>query len=171
MTAPVVRHTWALRGHTPEVASWGGPHRKVSVIGALWVAPDRGTVRLGFQLHPNANLNGARIVDFVRQQRAQRKGPMQVIWDRLSAHRGVKVRRYQAAHPEVEADCLPPYAPELNPIEYVWGYVKRNLLANRGFLGVEELTKAARRAIRSLQRQPGLLRSFILHSDLPLDIC
>ncbi len=47
-----------------------------------------------------------------------------------------------------------PYAPELNPIEYVWGYLKLNPLANLAFFDLEQLTTTARRHTRSLQRKP-----------------
>ena len=64
---------------------------------------------------------------------------------------------------------LPPYAPELNPIEYAWGYLKQNPLANYAAIDTKELADTARHYGRSLQRQQHLLRSFILHS--PLSLC
>ena len=63
---------------------------------------------------------------------------------------------------------LPPYAPELNPIEYVWSYLKLNPMANLAFFDLEALTTTARRHGRSLQRKPDLLRSFLGHSPLSL---
>lgn len=35
--------------------------------------------------------------------------------------------------------CLPPYSPELNPIEQVWGYLKSNFLSGRIFSGLESI--------------------------------
>lgn len=35
--------------------------------------------------------------------------------------------------------CLPPYSPELNPIEQVWGYLKSNFLSGRIFHGLEDI--------------------------------
>jgi hypothetical protein len=63
---------------------------------------------------------------------------------------------------------LPPYAPELNPIEYVWSYLKLDPLANLAFFDLEKLTTTARRHTRSLQRKPDVLRSFRRHSPLSL---
>jgi transposase len=77
-------------------------------------------------------------------------------------------RAFLAAHLQLATEFLPPYAPELNPIEYVWSYLKLNPLANLAFFDPEQLTTTARRHTRSLQRKPDLLRSFLRHSPLPL---
>ncbi len=168
MMAPLMRRTWNPRGETPWLRHCGGTHRKVSVIGALCVAPDRSDVRFYFRLHPNANINAERVVDFLGQLLAQIDAPMVLIWDRLNAHRAYLVQDFLAAHRQLATEFFPPYAPELNPIEYVWGYLKRNPLANLAFFDLEQLTTAARRHTRSLQRKPDLLRSFLRHSPLSL---
>ena len=168
MMAPLLRRTWNPRGETPLLHHCGGTHRKVSAIGALCVAPDRSNVRLYFRLHPNANINAQRVVGFLGQLMAQVDAPMVLIWDRLNAHRAHLVHDFLAKHRQLAMEFLPPYAPELNPIEYVWSYLKLNPLANLAFFDLEQLTTTARRHTRSLQRKPDLLRSFLRHSPLPL---
>jgi len=42
-------------------------------------------------------------------------------------------------HERLSLVFLPPYAPELNPIELVWAYVKRNVLGNFCARSVPEL--------------------------------
>ena len=50
-------------------------------------------------------------------------GKLLVIWDGLSAHRGLVVRDFIRAQGErLALEWLPGYAPELNPVEYIWGY-------------------------------------------------
>ena len=93
---------------------------------------------------------------------------MVLIWDRLNAHRAYRVQTFLADHPQLVTEFFPPYAPELNPIEYVWGYLKLNPLANLAFFDLEELTTTARSQTRSLQHKPDLLRSFLRHSPLSL---
>jgi transposase len=53
--------------------------------------------------------------------------PMIIIWDRLHAHRAVIVQDYVAAHPDIEVEWLPPYAPDVNPEEGCHGHVKQHL--------------------------------------------
>lgn len=38
---------------------------------------------------------------------------------------------------------LPPYSPELNPIEQVWSQVRQHCLSNRVFSGYEEIVSQA----------------------------
>lgn len=38
---------------------------------------------------------------------------------------------------------LPPYSPELNPVERLWGYLRSHYLSNRAYEGYEDLFDAA----------------------------
>jgi putative transposase len=60
------------------------------------------------------------VLDFVRHLNKQIDRPILLIWDRLPAHRSRLVQDYLATlDGKIEAFYLPPYAPELNPAEYV----------------------------------------------------
>ena len=169
LMAPLLRRTWAPRGATPILYHRGRSHQKVSAIAALVVAPGRDRVACYFRLHPAVNIDAALVLSFLRQLSAQLKGaPLVVIWDRLQAHRAAAVRAYLKSRPGTKSVQLPPYAPELNPVEYLWNSLKINPLANAAFAGISELTGATRHHARSLQRNDRLLRSFIQHSPLSL---
>jgi transposase len=170
LMAPLVRRTWRPRGHTPILYQWTRSHKKVSVIGALCVAPDRRHLHLFFRLHPDANINGALVVDFLRNLLTQLKGPVIVIWDRLLAHRARQVQRFIHHRHRLHVFFLPPYAPELNPVENVWSYLKRNPLANMTPADVTSLARITRSHGRSLQRKQKLVRSFLKHTPLYLHL-
>lgn len=61
---------------------------------------------------------------------------------------------------------LPPYAPELNPVEPLWGHLKMNALANLAAPDLPELTRLSRYQSRMLQKKPDLLRSLARNSPL-----
>ena len=166
--APLVRRSWSPRGHTPVIRQRTRSHQKVTVIGALCVTPQRNRVHLYFRLHCNANINAVRTVQFLTQLDRQLKAPLVVIWDRLQVHRARRVHNFLADHRHIRSFLLPPYAPELNPIEYLWGYLKMNPLANHPLLDAPALTAETRSHARSAQHQQDLLRSFIRHSPLSL---
>ena len=46
--------------------------------------------------------------------------------------------------------CLPPYSPELNPIEQIWSYLKSNFLSGRVFNGLEDIFDHGVNAWRAL---------------------
>lgn len=166
--APLVRRSWAPSGRTPILFQRTRSHKKVSVIAALCVAPARDAVRLYFRLHSDANIRTPHVCTFLRQLSYQLGDPVWVVWDRLQAHRAKHTRRFLDRHPEIRTSFLPPYAPELNPVEGLWSYLKINPLANAEIFNLDDLASTARREARSVQRKERLLRSFIRHCALPL---
>src|SRR5688572_26565932 len=54
---------------------------------------------------------------------------------------------------------LPPYSPELNPVERVWLYLRERFLSNRVLGGYTALLDAACRAWNALAAEPGRLTS------------
>jgi hypothetical protein len=168
LMAPLVRRSWHPRGVTPILEQRTRSHQKVSIIAALCVPPSRDAVQLYFRLHPNANFNAMAIRAVLRQLNRQLDAPWILIWDRLQAHRARIVQAFLASQSQVRSVYLPPYAPELNPVEYLWGYLKHNPLANAPFFDLDTLADQARSHTRSLQRHPSILRSLVEHSPLSL---
>ena len=167
--APLVRRTWAPRGHTPVLMQRGRSRRKVSVIGALVISPRRRRVRAYFGLLPDANFDGESILAFVMQLRRALHVPMALIWDRLGAHIGAPVAAWLVRNrPRVSAHLLPPYAPELNPVELIWGHTKSNALANFAPSELDELLAQTQVATLAIGDDEPLLRSFIKHCPLSL---
>jgi putative transposase len=160
LTSPFVRRTWAPRGRTPVLIQNG--HRdKVSVVAVLSVSPKRRRVGLYFSLYPNKNINGEVMIDFLRDLRRHIRNPMVLVWDRSLTHRARGVGEFLHGTKGYHPVLLPPYAPELNPVELVWAYLKTNPLANLGALDVWDLLSATNRHARRLQRREDLLRSLI----------
>lgn len=168
LMAPLARRSWAPCGQTPVLYQRTRSHQKVSIIGALALSPTRTRVRCYFRLHPNQNIVALLVVEFLYQLVRQIDAPMIVVWDRLQAHRGKAVQAFLRAHPSVRTVLLPPYAPELNPIEYAWAYAKMNPMAQVAPADADELANTARHHMRNLARNQKVLRSFIQHSPLSL---
>lgn len=168
MMAPLVRRSWAPQGQTPLLYQRTDSWSKVSAIAALAVSPARDDVRLYFRLHPDTNLTATLILPFLQDLKRELQEPLVLIWDRLPSHRAAKIQDWIKSTADFHTDFLPPYAPELNPVEYLWSYLKMNPLANHPIPDVFTLADLTRRHGRSLQHQPILLRSFINHSPLSL---
>jgi len=163
--APVVRRHWAPRGQTPLLLQRGEHHQKVSVIAVLCLR-GRGRGRgVYFRLHPNADIHTQQVISFLRHMDRELNGPW-LLWDRLNAHRARRTSQFLASRSYPRAYFLPAYAPDLNPIEYAWCYLKMNPLANSPHFDLPALTHTTRRQARSPQRKPDLLGSFLSHSPL-----
>lgn len=168
LMAPLARRSWSPRGQTPRLHQRTRSHQKVGVIAALCVNPRRNRVRLFFRLYPHTNITAPILVAFLRELRRASKASIVLVWDRLPAHRGKSMAAYVKEDRRLHCVLLPPYAPESNPVEYVFGHLKTNPLANLACTEVTTLAGIARTHGRSLQRHEALLRSFIHHSPLSL---
>ncbi|MBI4280108.1 MAG: transposase, partial [Armatimonadetes bacterium] len=93
-----------------------------------------------------------------------------LLWDHGQPHKHRQVSRYLAAHPRWHVEWFPPYAPELNPVEQVWTYLKYGRLANFAPNNVDEIDREVRQGARRITRRPELLKSFFRHSALPFRI-
>ena len=165
--APLVRRTWAPRGRTPVLKQRGRSRRKVSVIGALVISPRRRRVRAYFGFLADANFDGDSILAFLMQLRRAVQVPISLIWDRLQAHRGEPVAGWLIRNRRrVSVDLLPPYAPELNPVELIWSHAKSNLLANFAPIELEELLAHTQVTTLCIGDDEALLRSFLKHCPL-----
>ena len=166
--APLVRRTWAPQGETPVLPQRTRSREKVSMVAVVSISPRRRRIGLYWALHPNANINALLLLEFLNGLTRHLRGPLILIWDRLATHRGRPVQDFLRRHPRVHSVLLPPYAPELNPPEYLWGYLKRNPLANLAPVDAHELAQVSARHVHRIARQQDLLRSFIHATGLPL---
>ena len=138
------------------------------MIAGLAISACRRQVRFVFRLHKDCSVNGPKAVTFLRQVGLAIPGPIIVVWDRLNAHRSKVVQSFVERRRRFQLELLPPYAPDLNPVEYAWCWLKTNPLANYAPKDAAELAQTARGQGCRLKRRPHLLWSFINHSPLPL---
>ena len=99
----------------------------------------------------------------LKQPLAAIPGKLLVIWDGAPIHRSRAVRAYLArgAARRIQLEQLPGYAPELNPDEGVWRYLKRVELKNVVCADLTELTSQFWAAVERLLAKSDVLRSCI----------
>jgi putative transposase len=115
--------TWATCGQTPILRSkvrWS----KLSTIGAITT-----TGKFSQQTH-QGSIKGPQVLGFINHLLVHTGGKLTVIFDNARIHHTKARRALVEQEPRLEVEYIPAYAPELNPIELVWAYVKRHLLAN-----------------------------------------
>jgi transposase len=167
---PLVRRTWAPRGRTPVLRGWGRHRDKVNVIAAVSISPAARRLGLYFQTDPKRFFDAGRVVGFLRRLLRRLRGRVMVVWDRGTNHKGPVVREYLAGQPRLQVEHLPAYAPELNPAEAVWGWLKHSRLCNRVPPGVSVLDDWVNDHLAEIKHDPRLLRQVCKAADLPLTI-
>ena len=86
-----------------------------------------------------------------------RRKPLFLVLDSLPAHKAKMVHDYvEATKGKLELYFLPGYAPELNPDELVWSYVKRTGTAKRPLASDECLEDRLEADLLSLKKNRGL---------------
>jgi hypothetical protein len=121
--------------------------------------------------YPQQSIEQDHVLAFLKALRRHLRGPVVLLWDRLTAHRGGRVQEYLAGWPSLHQEYLPAYAPELNPIEYLWSWLKRSdPLANSCPQTVEEITSTVCQGIESVPANQSLLHGCIRATKLPLKL-
>jgi transposase len=153
--------TWAPRGQTPVLQYHFGWKVLSASAGITWW-------NFYFRLYPRS-IRAAEVVDFLEHLLRHLAGKLLVVWDGLPAHRGRLVKQLIAAQQgRLAVEQLPAYAPELNPVEYIWGYWKHHELPNFCPRDFAQLGIHARRALRRMRRRQPLVRSFWRQAKLSL---
>jgi transposase len=152
----VVR-SYAPRGQTP-VLRVPLTRDHLSVISGITLL---GQLLTGIQQQA---YKGTDVVRFLKHLQRQLDGKLLVIWDGLPAHRERAVKQYLAeVGGAVSIEQLPGYAPDLNPDEGVWDYLKYVELHNVACHNLDELRYQLRLAIARLRHKPAIIRSFFKH--------
>ena len=110
------------------------------------------------------------MIDFLKALLRHIQRPLLIVWDRLPPHRSALVREFIAlSQGHIETEYLPGYAPELNPVEYIWAYWKQHELPNVCPNDYRELDERARTTLRRMRRKRRLIAAFWKQSSLSFD--
>ena len=103
----------------------------------------------------SGSIRAPQVVEFLKHLRRHLRRPLLIVWDRLAAHRSALVRDFIATqNGRIAVEYLPAYAPELNPVEYIWGYWKQHELPNMCPKDYWQLSQQARQTLRRMRRRP-----------------
>jgi transposase len=113
-------------------------------------------------------MHGKDFVSYLKQLKRHLAGrKLLLIWDGLPAHRARLVTRYvQTQQKWLKLARLPGYAPELNPIEYLWSAMKTRDISGLPVQGLAKLKQAIRRSRRRINSDQKLLAGFLRASEL-----
>jgi transposase len=167
LLSPLVKRTLAPSGQTP-VLPHSNPHQKIAAIAGLSLSPKAGRLGLYFQTFPNQSINSQKAADFLRELLKHLRGRVILIWDRLPMHRGQPIQELLAAYPRLTIELLPAYAPDLNPVEWLWTHIKYHELANFTPENVTHLDDTVTDLFDDAKHDSIRLRSFYQSSRIPL---
>ena len=148
--------TYAPKGQTP-VLRVPLTRDHISVISAI--TPDG---KLYIHMQDKA-FKGETIVSFLKHVLRHIAGKLLIIWDGLPAHRGQAIKDFlrAGAAKRIHFEQLPGYAPDLNPAEGIWQYLKYVEMKNLCCHTMPELRDELRKSIARLRHKTDIIRSCI----------
>ena len=148
--------SYGLKGHTPVVKT-SGQRQKINAIsavnakGAFWYNVYSGT------------LNAALFIVMLKDLMKGRKKRVMLIVDGLPGHKAKVVSKYvQSTEGRLELHFLPPYAPDLNPDEFVWSHMKKNGISKKPLRKNEALRERVTTDLAAIKQDRPLVRSFFM---------
>lgn len=163
---PLLRRTYAPRGQTPIFSCFGRHRRKVSMIAALTISPRRRRLGLYFSSLIDGSYDSFTVVWFLRQLLRHLRGKVIVVCDSGSMHGGHEIQKLLADNPRLAIVKLPTYAPELNPVEHLWNFLKWQQLANFSPRDVNHLEQTAFDKLHTIRYDQPKLRTFFDAAEL-----
>lgn len=157
---------WILEGERrgmPTTAS----QKRLSFIGGICLDGHK------FFYQEATEVNAESIASFLVELRKRHpeKCVIHLIWDNASYHRDEAVQAF-AEGLAIKLHYLPPYSPNLNPIERLWKLMHEHVTYNRYYETFSEFTEATIEFLKSIGRKKIILRSRItdnfhtLHSPI-----
>lgn len=158
---PTVAKTWSPVRCTPVLS---GPVRRdhLSAIGGLTLEGN-----LYIQVH-KSSIAARQAVQFVRHLLMHIPERILLLWDGARIHRSAEMAEFRQLDTigRLTIEHFPPYAPEVDPQEYVWRQLKHVYLRNLTSHSLDELWTHLDAATRRLRARVGLLKNLTHHAGL-----
>lgn len=152
--------TYGLKGKTPVVHT-SGQRQSINAISAV-------NAKGGFWFDTyTGTLNGERFVEFLKNFMRSRRDPVMLVVDGHPAHKAKLVANYvKSLRGKLELHFLPPYAPDLNPDEFVWSYAKTNGVSKKPLRKNEALKDRVRSDLDSIRQNKKLIKSLFSEASV-----
>jgi transposase len=151
---PPLGRTYGLKGKTPVVQT-SGQRQSINAISAVnargefWAATYEG------------KLNAESFVLFLQNFMKGRSGKVFLVLDGHPCHKAKRLQAYvESLQGRLELHPLPPYAPDLNPDEFVWSHMKNNGVAKKPLKQNESLRERVEQDLVNIKNNRKLVRSF-----------
>ena len=154
--APTISYGWIKKGHNFDVKTNSGWRKRVNICGAIEV----GTLDLVTRTYKTVNKDS--ICDLLRAIRYKNPDEKRIylVLDGAPYNRAKKVKKL-AKKLGIRLIYLPPYSPNLNPIERLWKFMKKKVTANRYFEEFDDFKQSIVNFFRGIRKYRSELETLI----------
>ncbi|MFP4217089.1 MAG: IS630 family transposase [Phycisphaerae bacterium] len=160
---PGVVKTYAPKARRPVLKTWQARDH-LSVMAGL--STDGHILSLVRQ----TSLTGLHTIEFLLHLLGQIGPRLLIVWDRSPIHRRAEVTDFLADRiaRQLRVEWLPPYAPDLNPLEWMWEHIKHVEMRNLACMDLEELHFEFHLALGRVRQKHRLVPGFFKGAGLSL---
>lgn len=144
---PVISYGWIKKGEDFEVLTHNSFRHRLNINGAVDIES------LDVITRQSDRVNSSSICELLQAIRAKNPSGelIQLIMDNASYNRSSKVKEL-ANELGIKLVYLPPYSPNLNPIERLWKFFKKKVLYNRYYETRSEFEAACTKFFRYIRK-------------------
>lgn len=142
-------NTWFPKGQQKKIPTYG-KHRGVKLLGTLDY--ESGEVFCVEEEQYDAQV----FLSFLEKVIAKYpEDKIVMILDHARIHHAKLIQPFLQSHSDrLQLVFLPPYSPQLNLIEGLWGWLKKSVIYNVFYSSVEEIRKAVQTFIAEINKNP-----------------
>jgi len=122
-----VSYKWGIKGKQPRVKCKQRKRERQTVMGSYNFATGQITV----SFHQKGNYQSFKKHLKKVLYTYQNYSKIILVVDNVRFHHAKLLKKWLKKHPRLELMYLPPYSPELNPIERAWWYMRKKITHNR----------------------------------------
>lgn len=156
--------TYAPKGETPQLYCDAKNKQYVSISGVITPAG-----KSYFEVRQMEGFKQKGLTRFLDNMSKKIRKKLILIWDNAPSHKSQTIKDYLSKQddeqPKIWMENIPPYSPELNPIEQVWAYLKKKL-SNQFFKNTSILRKAVEEELKKISQNKKLIISFFKQAEL-----
>ena len=107
------------------------------------------------------------MIEFLDHLQRHIPGKILIFSDGAPIHPSLMVKNYVAAtRGRIQVERLPAYAPDLNPVEYMWGHLKTHEIAKLVATHAWELSMQATATLRRMRRRNSVIAACYSQAEL-----
>lgn len=147
---------WILKGIRKEIATTG-QQKRLNFIGGICLNGHR------FSDRQVEKVDAATICDFLWQLRQANPGKynVHIIWDNAKPHQNDEVHNF-AKELGIKLHYLPPYSPNLKPVERVWKLMHEYVRYHQYYDKFSEFAEATQGFFKSIGKKKCILRKRVM---------
>ena len=155
--APTISYGWIKKGERFEVKTNSGWKKRVNICGAIEIDTHEVITRSFSTINKNSICD---LLKLIRKKHPDLEKKIYIVLDQASYHRAKKVKKL-ARKLKIRLKYLPPYSPNLNPIERLWKFMKKKVTYNKYFEKFDDFKKSLIDFFRGIRKYKDELETLI----------